>query len=200
MSSLQFLNSFDLIREELLFTGQVFLEAEDWPLLNDYDIAAMIGIHDKDFKFYFGSKKQFEIEVLELYADQHLLDTKTLLSCCFRRPIKRVKKYLVYLTEEYTSKQKMIDMLFYPFAEGIQHRSVSNRFLVRLTNLLAACLEETFEANRIDLKYLETYSREIIESHLSKLKKMNREESHSFSQRIHKDNELLAYPVEENRF
>ena len=183
-----------MIREDLLFNGQAFLEAEDWPLMNDYDIAVLIGIHSKDFIFYFGSKHHYEREILEMYADQHLLDAKTQLSCCFRLPIKRVKNYLVYLTEEYTSKQKMIDMLFYPLADGIQHRSVSNRFLIRLTNLLAACLEETFEANRIDLEYLQTYSREIIEFHLSKLKKMNREERYSFSQGIHKNNELLTYP------
>lgn len=178
----------------MLFNGQKLMEREDWPWLNDYDIAQLMDIHTEDFTYYFGSKHQYESEVLELYANQHLLDAKTLLSCCFKLPIDRMKKYLVYLTEEYTSKPKMIDMLSSPLTVGIQHQSLSNQFLDRLTNLLAACLEESIDTVRIDLANLESYSMEIIESHMSKLKKMNQEERYSFSEGVHKNNELLNYP------
>jgi hypothetical protein len=170
-----------MIREEMLFKGQKFIEREDWSWLNDHDIAQLIGIHAKDFRFYFGSKHQYERDVLELYMNQHLLNAKTLLSCCFRRPANRVNSYLVYLTEEYTSKPKMIDMLSSPLTAGIQHQGISNQFLDRLTNLLADCLKESNDASRIDLAYLEPYSQGIIESHLRNLKKLNQEERHSIS-------------------
>ena len=172
-----------MVREEMLLDGQLFLNLEDWPLMNDYDIAALIGIHAKDFMFYFGSKHQYEKEVLELYANQHMLNTKTQLSCCFRRPINRVNNYFAYLTDEFTSKPKEIDILFSPLAEGIQHQSVSNKFLGRLTNLLAACLEESIDIIRIDLADLESYSLEIIGSHLRNLKMMSQEERHAYSKR-----------------
>jgi len=183
-----------MVREEMLFDGQAFLELEDWPLMNDYDIAVLIGIHAKDFTFYFGTKHDYEREVLDLYAKQHLLDAKTRLSCCFRRPTKRVKKYLIYLTLEYTLKPNMTDILFFPLAGSIQHRIVSTQFLNQLTKFLANCLKETIETIRLESEYLETYSREIIKSHLCKLKKMNREEMYSFSQKIRKNNELLKNP------
>jgi hypothetical protein len=183
-----------MVREEILLDGQLFLNLEDWPLMNDYDIAVLIGIHAKDFTFYFESKHQYENEVLELYANQHLLNTKTKLSCCFIPPIHRVKKYLVYLTEEYASKPKMMDRLFSTLKEGIQHRSVSNQFLDQLTNLLDDCLKETFETIRLELKYFESYSQEIIASHLSKLRKMSQEERYAFSQRLDKNYTLLTFP------
>jgi len=182
-----------MVREEMLFGGQEYLEMKDWPLMNDHDVALLIGMHSKDFIFYFGSKHQYEKEVLELYADQHLLDAKTLLSCCFRRPINRVKRYLVYMTGEYTSKPELTNMLFSPLG-GIQHRNVSEKFLERLTILLADCLKETFEAIRLEMDYLIKYSRGIIESLLVKLKKMSREERVAFSQSVRKNSELLMYP------
>lgn len=181
-------------REELLFHGQAFLEAEDWPLMNDYDVAALIGIHSKDFTFYFGSKNQYESEILEMYADQHLLNAKTQLSCCFRGPTKRLNKYLIYLTEENTSKPKLTERLFSPLTKGLDHPLAFIRFLTRLTNLLANCLKENFEAGRTAPVNLDVHARKILEFHLARLKKMNLQERYTFSQKIRKNNELLTYP------
>jgi hypothetical protein len=184
-----------MIREEMLIKGQKCFEMEDWSWMNDHDAALLNGIHAKDFTFYFGSKHQYEREVLELYMNQHLLDAKTKLSCCFIPPIHRVKKYFVHLSLEYASKPKMMDRLFSALEEGIQHRNVSNQFLHRLTNLLDDCLKEVFDTIVLELAYPESYSREIIASHLSKLRKMNREERYTYAQRIEKNHTLLTFSV-----
>jgi len=183
-----------MIKEELLFNGQNLLEREDWMWMNDHDVANAIGMHPEDFSFYFSSKYQFEKEVLQLYSDQHLLDAKTSLSCCFQRPIKRVKKYLVYLTESFTSKPNISRMLFSPLTGGIMHNEVSKPFIDQLALLLASCLKETFKAIRLKKHDLQLYAHEILQSLLLKLNEMDSIETKVFFDRVRDSNELLSYP------
>jgi len=183
-----------MIKEELLFNGQVLLERDDWIWMNNQDIAKAIRMHPEDFTFYFSSKHTFEREVIHSYSEQHLLDAKTSLSCCFQRPIKRVKKYLLYLTEAYTSKPNITGMLFSPITGGILHNEITKPFIDHLTLLLASCLKETFKAIRIKKEDLQLYALEILESILLKLYEMDSIERDAFFNRVKKSNELLSYP------
>jgi hypothetical protein len=183
-----------MIKEEILFNGQKLLERKDWVWMNDRDIADALGMHAEDFLFYFSSKHRFEKEVIQMYSEQHLLDAKTSLSCCFQRPIKRVKKYLVYLTETFVSKPNMSRMLFSTLTGGILHKEVSKPFVEQLSFLLASCLKETFKAIRLKKDDLQVYSKETLQSILDTLNPMDTMERSVFFDRVRESNELLSYP------
>jgi len=105
-----------------------------------------------------------------------------------------VKKYLLYLTEAYTSKPNITGMLFSPITGGILHNEITKPFIDHLTLLLASCLKETFKAIRIKKEDLQLYALEILESILLKLNEMDSIERDAFFNRVKKSNELLSYP------
>ena len=183
-----------MIKDEILFEGLKYLDSKDWLWMNNKNIAGLLGMHTKDFEFYFESKQKFETEVLRWYTEQHILDARVGLSCCFKRPIKRVKGYLLYLTKEYNSKPRITRMIFSPFLGGILHQEVSLPFVDELTGILASCLKETFRAIRISENDLRNYVKDLLESLLKDLDVMNRVERSSFYERVQQNNELLSYP------
>ena len=130
--------------EELLHQGRSLLNHSDWVAMNNQEIAAKLGVHHDDFLRLFENKWNFESSVLEDYANQHLLYAKTKLSCWFQKSERKLKRYNLYLINEFISYPYTLNLLFSSLhaQEVTCHSIVSKNFVQQLAAMFAKCLEE----------------------------------------------------------
>ncbi len=130
--------------EELLHQGRSLLNLSEWVAMNDQGIATKLGIHQDNFLRLFENKWNFENGVLEDYGNQHLLYAKTKLSCWFQKSERKLKRYNLYLINEFISYPYTLNLLFSSLhaQEVTYHSRVSKNFVQQLAAMLAKCLEE----------------------------------------------------------
>lgn len=130
--------------EELLHQGRSLLNHSDWVAMNNQEIATKLGIHHDDFLRLFKNKWNFESGVLEDYANQHLLYAKTKLSCWFQKSERKLKRYNLYLINEFISYPYTLNLIFSSLhaQEVTCHSIVSKNFVQQLAAMFAKCLEE----------------------------------------------------------
>ena len=112
--------------------------------MNNREIAEELDIHPDDFEWLFETKWHFEGKVPENYASQHMLHFKTKLSCWFQSPVRKVKKYYLYLINEFMNNQYILRRLFSTlFAQEVTcHKAISEDFVNQLVVSISRCVEE----------------------------------------------------------
>jgi hypothetical protein len=143
--------------------------------MNNKDIEIKLGIQPDEFELLFKTKLQFEGKVLEYYTSQHMLHTRTKLSCGFQSSLKKIKKYKLYLINEFMNNQYILRILFSTLNKRkvTSHMDISRDFI----NQLALCISECV---KVPETYLSQsgydYALELIYGFVNELMRMDQKE------------------------